>query len=215
MPAPLQVDIWSDIACPWCYIGKRKFERGLADFDRAADVTVRFHSYELAPDTPVDFDGTEVDFLTEYKGMDGAQVQQMLARVAGIAASVGLDYHFDRVRHTRTLHAHEAIHHAAAHGRQLEMVERLFRAYFVEGRHVGHVDALAELAAEIGLDRAETLRALEAGEHAAAVQADLDQAQVYGITAVPFYVLDGRYGIAGAQEPSVFTAALAQARDER
>jgi len=213
MPVSLAVDIWSDIACPWCYIGKRKFERGLADFDGAADVT--YHSYELSPDTPVDFDGSEVDFLTAYKGMAPEQVRQMLEQVRGIAASVGLDYHFDRVRHTRTLAAHQALHLAKEHGVQLELAEQLFAAYFVEGRHIGHVDELADLAADVGLDRAQTLQALESGTYARAVQADIDQAQVYGITAVPFFVLDGRYGVPGAQDPAVFTQVLTQARDER
>jgi predicted DsbA family dithiol-disulfide isomerase len=210
----LSVDIWSDIACPWCYIGKRKFEAGLADFDHADDVTVTYHSYELSPDTPVDFDGNEVDFLSAHKGIPVEQVQQMLQRVGDIAASVGLNYDFDAIRHTKTLKAHEALHFAKAKGKQLEYAERLFKAYFEQGEHVGRPERLADLGAEIGLDRAALLDALQSGVHAAEVQADLAQAQAYGITGVPFFVIDGRYGVSGAQDPATFTQALTQAHTE-
>src|SRR5690554_451056 len=128
--SPITVDVWSDIACPWCYIGKRKFEAGLAAFDGADDVTVTYHSYELAPDTPVDFEGSAVDFLSAHKGLPIEQVEQMLAQVGQVAESVGLSYDFSAVRQTKTLKAHEALHHARARGKQLELVERIFAAYF-------------------------------------------------------------------------------------
>lgn len=212
--AGVSVDVWSDIACPWCYIGKRKFERGLAAFEHPEQVQLTYHSYELSPDTPVDFDGSEVDFLAEYKGLPAGQVHQMLDRVQGIAASVGLNYDFDALRHTKTLKAHEALHYAKAHGRQLAFAERLFQAYFEQGEHLGRVERLADLGAEVGLDRAELLAALTSGEFAADVQADLEQARAYGIQGVPFFVIDGRYGISGAQDPEVFTAALRQVHAE-
>ena len=137
MSEPIKVDIWSDVQCPWCYIGKRKFEAGAAQF--GGDVEVEYHSYELAPDTPVDFEGTPIDYLSQRKGMPIDQVEQMLARVTGIAASVGLDYHYEDVHQTNTVKAHELIHYAKAHGRQLDMKERLLKAYFVDGRHVGRI----------------------------------------------------------------------------
>jgi predicted DsbA family dithiol-disulfide isomerase len=214
MATTLSVDIWSDVACPWCYIGKRKFEAGLAAFGDAEDVAVTYHSFELSPETPVDYEGGEVDFLVAYKGISAGQAEQMIGQVTDIAASVGLAYDFSALRHTRTLKAHEALHHAKAEGRQLDLAERLFKAYFEEGRHLGRLDDLADLAAEIGLDRAATLDALESGRYAAAVQADLDQARAYGIQGVPFYVIDGRYGISGAQDPGIFTIALERVRDE-
>src|SRR5699024_8531837 len=114
-------------------------------FDGADDVTVTYHSFELAPDTPVDFEGSEVDFLASHKGMPSEQVEQMLRQVTTIAGDVGLSYDFDRVRHTKTLLAHQALHFAKAHGKQLELVERLFAAYFEEGRHVGRIDELVAL----------------------------------------------------------------------
>lgn len=210
----MAVDIWSDIACPWCYIGKRKFEAGLAAFAGAADATVTYHSFELSPDTPVDFDGNEVDFLSAHKGMPAGQIERMLQQVGDIATSVGLHYDFDRIRHTKTLKAHEALHYAKTQGKQLELVERLFKAYFEQGEHLGKPERLAELAAEVGLDRDEVRTALESGRFTDAVQGDLEQAQAYGINGVPFFVIDGRYGVSGAQSPETFTAALAQAHAE-
>ncbi|HLS25419.1 MAG TPA: DsbA family oxidoreductase [Beutenbergiaceae bacterium] len=214
MSATISVDVWSDVACPWCYIGKRKFEAGLAAFDGAADVTVTYHSFELAPDTPVDFEGSEADFLAAHKGMPRKDVEQMLRQVATIAADVGLDYDFDSVRHTKTLLAHQALHFAKAHGKQLELVERLFAAYFEEGRHVGKAEELADLGVEVGLDREQLLAALHEATYAQDVEADLAQARSYGIRGVPFYVIGGRYGISGAQKPEVFTQALEQVRSE-
>ncbi len=209
----IKVDIWSDVQCPWCYIGKRKFEAGVAQFD--GTVEVEYHSFELSPDTPVDYAGTPVQYLSEKKGMPLAEVEQMLERVTGIAESVGLHYDYDSVHQTNTVISHELLHYAKAHGRQLEMKERLLKAYFIDGRHVGRIEDLADLAAEIGLDRADVVRSLTAHEHLAAVKADVAQAGAYGIQGVPFFVIDGRYGISGAQDPTAFTQALDQARADR
>lgn len=213
MSEPIKVDIWSDVQCPWCYIGKRKFEAGAKAFD--GEVEIEYHSFELAPDTPVDFDGTPVDYLSRHKGVPLDQAQQMIARVSSIAASVGLDYDYDHMHQTNTVKAHELIHYAKAHGRQLDMKERLLKAYFIDGRHVGRIEELADLAAEIGLDRADVVRALESNEYLADVKADVAQASEYGIQGVPFFVIDGKYGVSGAQEADTFTNVLTQVRDER
>jgi predicted DsbA family dithiol-disulfide isomerase len=210
---PIKVDIWSDVQCPWCYIGKRKFEAGAAEFD--GDVEVEYHSFELAPDTPVDFEGTPVDFLSQRKHIAPDQIAMMLDRVTSIAASVGLDYDYDHVHQTNTIKAHELLHFAKANGLQLEMKERLLKAYFVDGRHVGRIPDLADLAAEVGLDRDAVVRALESNEYLAHVKADVAQAQAYGIQGVPFFVIDGKYGVSGAQEAEAFVSVLEQARDER
>jgi len=215
---PIKIDIWSDIACPWCYIGKRKFEAGTGLFAGAGDgrdVEVEYHSFELSPDTPVDFDGSEVDFLAGHKGMPAEQVGQMLERVSGIASSVGLDYDFDNLKHTNTVKAHELLHFAKAHGKQLELAERLFKAYFVEGGHVGRVDDLADLAAEVGLDRAEALAALESEQYLADVREDQRTATEFGINGVPFFVIDGKYGVSGAQDAATFAQVLEQVWGER
>lgn len=218
----LAVDVWSDLACPWCFIGKRRFERGLGLFEQRraeageppVDVQVVLHSFELAPDTPVDFEGSAADFLAHHQGISAEQVATMHDQVTRIAASVGLAYDFASVRHTKTLKAHEVLHLALARGRQAEVAERLFRAYFEDGRHIGHDADLAELAGEAGLDPHEVRTALADGTYTDDVAADIAQARAYGISAVPFFVLDGRYGVAGAQEPDHLAAALEQVAAE-
>jgi predicted DsbA family dithiol-disulfide isomerase len=213
---PVKVDIWSDIACPWCFVGKRRFETAAAEFaTTGGELEVEYHSFELSPDTPVDFDGTEVDFLVSHKGMPAAQVEQMLGQMTELAATEGLAYDFDALQHTNTVKAHELLHFAKAKDRQLDMSERLFAAYFEEGRHVGRIDDLADLAAEIGLDRDEARAALTSGEHLPAVTADKQQAVAYGISGVPFFVIDGRFGVSGAQDPSALVEVLRKAADER
>jgi predicted DsbA family dithiol-disulfide isomerase len=208
---PISIDIWSDIACPWCYIGKRNLEAGLAAVaadDDAPQVAITFHSFELSPDTPVDFAGDEAEFLMGHKGMPRAQVEQMLDRVTGVARDAGLEYRFDLLQHTNTVKAHELLHHAKAQGRQHDMEERLMSAYFTEGRHVGRIDDLADLAEEVGLDRAAAHEALTSGRHLDDVRQDQAQAQAYGIQGVPFFVIDGQYGVSGAQPPEAFANVL-------
>ncbi|WP_456285210.1 DsbA family oxidoreductase [Microbacterium sp. JZ101] len=218
MTDAIKIDVWSDIACPWCYIGKRNLETGLAEVagdDDAPRVEVTFHSFELAPDTPVDFDGSELDFLVAHKGMAREQVEQMLERVTDVAAGAGLAYRFDILQHTNTVKAHELIHHAKANGRQLEVTERLMRAYFTEGRHVGRIDDLVDIAAEAGLDPDGAREALESGRHLPDVRRDQEQARAYGINGVPFFVIDGKYGVSGAQPPQAFAQVARQVWAER
>jgi predicted DsbA family dithiol-disulfide isomerase len=210
---PTKVDIWSDVQCPWCYIGKRKFEAGVAEFD--GEVEVEYHSFELSPDTPVDFEGTPADYMLEKRGVSHEQFEQMTQQVTAIAASVGLEYHFDQVHQTNTIKAHELLHYAKSQRRQLEMKERLLSAYFVEGGHLGRIGDLADLAAEIGLDRVEVTRVLSDNVFTAAVKDDVALAREYGIQGVPFFVFDGRYGVSGAQEATTFTEVLTQLRHEK
>lgn len=218
MSEPIKIDIWSDIACPWCYIGKRKFESGTGLFSGAGEgraVEVEYHSFELSPDTPVDFDGSEVDFLAGHKGIPAEQVHQMLDRVTGIGSSVGLDYDFDALQHTNTVKAHELLHFAKAQGKQLELAERLFEAYFIEGGHIGRADSLADLAVSVGLDREAALAAMESGEFLEAVREDQRTATEYGINGVPFFVIEGKYGVSGAQDAATFAQVLEQVWSER
>lgn len=212
----MRIDVWSDIACPWCYIGKRRFAEGARRYtaeggDRV--IEVEYHAFELAPDTPVDFEGDEVDFLVHHKGMSEAKVRRLLEQMTATAAEEGLAYDFGALKHTKTLRAHELLHLAKEHGRQEQMKERLLRAYFTEGRHIGRIESLADLAAEVGLDRDEVVAALEDERYRAAVIADFDLAGAYGIQGVPFYVIDGRYGVSGAQPPEVFAEVLRKAAE--
>jgi predicted DsbA family dithiol-disulfide isomerase len=210
---PIKVDIWSDVQCPWCYIGKRKFEAGVGL--SGLPVEVEYHSFELAPDTPVDFDGTPAEYLAQRKGMTLEQVGQMFERVTSIAASVGLDYDYDHVHQTNTVISHELVHFAKSKGRQLEMKERLLKAYFINGEHVGRIPDLVEIAVELGYDRDEVTEALESHRFLADVKADVALAGEYGIQGVPFFVIDGKYGVSGAQEAATFANVLAQVQSER
>ncbi|MER7795913.1 DsbA family oxidoreductase [Microbacterium sp. NPDC096154] len=213
-PAPIRIDVWSDIACPWCYIGKRNLENGLAAAagdDDAPQVEITYHSFELSPDTPVDFEGSSEDFLAERKGISRDEAKRMNDRVAQIAKDqADLHYRFDLQQHTNTVKAHELIHFAKEHGKQVEMTERLMSAYFVEGRHVGRIDQLVELAAELGLDADAARDALENDHYLPAVRQDQAQARAYGINGVPFFVIDGKYGVSGAQPAEAFTRVARQ-----
>lgn len=214
----LKVDVWSDVACPWCYIGKRRFAEGERLYRAAGgdqEVEVEYHSFELSPDLPADFNGSVIDYLHGLRGIPEAQVLQMIEHVTGLANAEGIEADFHAVHQTRTLKAHELLHLAKASGLQEPMKERLLSAYFVEGGDVGDLEQLADMAAEVGLDRDEVLVALAAGTFADDVRADMDQARAYGISGVPFYVIDGRYGISGAQSPETFARALAQAAGDR
>jgi predicted DsbA family dithiol-disulfide isomerase len=204
----IKIDVWSDIACPWCYIGKRNLENGLAAASADEDapvVEVTYHSFELSPDTPVDFEGGEADYLARHKGISPEQASSMLERVTGVAADAGLEYRFDLLQHTNTVKAHELLHFAKEQGRQLELAERLMSAYFTEGRHLGREDELVALAADAGLDADAARGALQSGRYLAAVRADQAQAAAYGINGVPFFVVDGKYGVSGAQPAEAFT----------
>ncbi|MBK5238774.1 MAG: DsbA family oxidoreductase [Actinomycetales bacterium] len=143
------------------------------------------------------------------------QVHAMLTRVTDVARGVGLEYNYDAVHQTNTIKAHELMHFAKEHGKQAQMKERLLSAYFVEGKHVGRIEDLADLAQDVGLDRAVALEALANNHYLTDVKADVAQAETYGISGVPFYVIDGKYGVSGAQDPETFKNVLEQARDER
>ncbi|MGZ0710771.1 DsbA family oxidoreductase (plasmid) [Coraliomargarita sp. W4R53] len=218
MTDAIKIDVWSDIACPWCFIGKRNLETGLAtaslDQD-APQVEVTYRSFELSPDTPVDFDGDELQFLADHKGMAREQVTEMLDRVTSVAAEAGLEYNFDILKHTNTVKAHELLHFAKENEHQLPLAERLMTAYFTEGRHLGRVDDLVDLAAEVGLNADDARAALENDTYLDAVRADQAQARAYGINGVPFFVVDGKYGVSGAQPAEAFTQIVRQVWEER
>ncbi|MBN9223332.1 MAG: disulfide bond formation protein DsbA [Microbacterium sp. SCN 70-27] len=218
MTERIKIDVWSDIACPWCYIGKRNLENGLATTasdEDAPEVEITYHSFELSPDTPVDFAGDELDFLEGHKGMPRERVRELLDNVTGVAANAGLEYRFDILQHTNTVKAHELLHFAKEQGAQQAMAERLMAAYFTEGRHVGRIDDLVALAAEAGLDADAAREALESGRHLPDVRADQAQAQAYGIQGVPFFVIDGKYGVSGAQPAEAFAQITRQVWAER
>lgn len=213
-PDRLRVDIWSDIACPWCHIGKRRFETALRDFAHREQVEVVWHSFELDPSAPAHNSLGMAEALARKYGRSVPEAQGMMAHMTGVAAQEGLEYHFERTRLTNTFLAHQLLHLAAQHGRQDAMKERLLLAYLSQGEPLAELDTLVRLATEVGLDGQDVRLALEAGSYASAVRQDEAQAQALGISGVPFFVLGGKYGVSGAQEPGVLLGALNQVWQE-
>jgi predicted DsbA family dithiol-disulfide isomerase len=207
----MQIEIWSDVVCPWCYIGKRRFEAALAQFAHRDEVVVAWRSYELDPHAPREEEGSLNDMLARKLRVSTAQAAAMNQRVIDLAAGEGLDYQLARARPGNTFDAHRLIHLAAAHNLQAVAKERLLRAYFTEGRPIGDLDTLAQIGAELGLPGDEVRAMLEGDAYAADVRADQRRAAEFGIQGVPFFVIDERYGVSGAQPAAVFLDALEQA----
>jgi predicted DsbA family dithiol-disulfide isomerase len=199
----LQVEIWSDVVCPWCYIGKRRFEAAVERFD--GEVEVVWRSFQLDPEAPAVREHTATEHLAAKYGMSVEQAEASHAQMTELAAHEGLEYHFERARGGNSFDAHRLLHLAAAHGLQDAAGERLMRAYFTEGVAIGDREALIALAAEIGLDARE---ALEGDDYADAVREDELLARRIGIQGVPFFVLNRRYGVSGAQPADVLVQAL-------
>jgi predicted DsbA family dithiol-disulfide isomerase len=207
----MDVEIWSDVVCPWCYVGKRQFEEALGRFGHADEVDVSWRSFELDPSSPSEV-GMSMDRILERKyGMSAEQAQAANQKMTALAAGVGLEYHLDRVRAGNTFDAHRLIHLAATHGLGGAMKERLLAAYFTEGRSVGDHATLTELATEVGLDPVETAEMLAGESFATEVRADEARATALGATGVPFFVIDETYGVAGAQGADALLGALERA----
>jgi predicted DsbA family dithiol-disulfide isomerase len=207
----MQVEIWSDVVCPFCYVGKRRFEAALAAFRHRDRVEVTWRSFELDPHAPRSVTGGLVDRLASKYGVPREQAAAMNANVVAMAAAEGIDFRVDDARPGNTLDAHRLLHHAAAHGLQDAANERLLRAYFSEGRAIGDRDTMVGLAAEVGLD-ADAVRAMLAGEaHVDDVRADEREAARFGIQGVPFFVIDRAYGVSGAQPVEAFAQVLERA----
>jgi predicted DsbA family dithiol-disulfide isomerase len=202
----MRIDVWSDVACPWCYVGKRRLEAALARFPH--DVEVVWRSFELDPSALPVREGDTADHLAAKYGRTRAQAQEMLDSMTATAAAEGVEMRFDRARGGSTYDAHRVLHLAAARGKQGEVKERLFRAYFTDGVCVGVPDELVAVAVGAGLDEAEVRWLLEGDAYGEAVRADEDEARRLGITGVPFFVVDGRYGVSGAQPADVLLQVL-------
>jgi len=210
----VHVEIWSDIACPWCYIGKRRFETALAQYEHRDEVTVTWRSFELDPAAPAEREGSHHAHLAAKYGTSLEQAKAMHRNMTETAAAEGLAYDFDRVRGGNTFDAHRLIHLGAAHGIQDAVKERLLRGYFTEGEPIGYHDALRRLAVDAGLPDDEVADVLASDRFAAEVREDERTARALGITAVPFFVVDRAYGAAGAQPPEQLLELLRHARPE-
>lgn len=211
----MQIEIWSDIACPWCYVGRRRLESALNNFEHRDQVEIVWRSFELDPNAPDHYPGTVGDMLTKKYGMSRQQVEAGHAHLTELGAQVGIAYHFDTMRPGNSFDAHRVIHLAEHHGLQSEMKERIQRAYFTEGQAFSDHPTLVQLATEIGLDADETRQMLASDTYAADVRADERRAAEFGISGVPFFLFDEKYAISGAQPTEVFTTALEKAWQDR
>jgi predicted DsbA family dithiol-disulfide isomerase len=206
----MRVEIWSDIVCPWCFVGKRRFEAALARFDHRDEVEVVWRSFELDPGAPVEREGRYTARLAAKYGISESAAEEMVERMTRAGDDAGADIRFDRARPGNTFDAHRLIHLALERGVQDEVKERLLAATFTDGRPIGRPETLVEVAVEAGLD-GEEVRAMLAGDRFAdQVRADERQARALGITAVPFFVIDRAYGVPGAQPADVLLDVLCQ-----
>lgn len=206
----MNIEIWSDVVCPWCYIGKRRFEAALAQFAHRDQVTITWRSFELDPQAPRVSSGNLNAVLSKKLGISPERAAAMHSQVTALAAEEGLDYHFDRAQHGNTFDAHRLIHFAQTHGLQAIAKERLLQAYFTEGRAISDRETLVSLGVEIGLPADAVRDMLLSDSYADAVRADERRAQQLGISGVPFYVIDGAYGVSGAQPAATFLDVLEQ-----
>ncbi|MEU3306152.1 DsbA family oxidoreductase [Nocardiopsis sp. NPDC055551] len=207
----MRIEVWSDIVCPWCYIGKRRLERALADFEHAEEVEILWRSFQLDPTFPQGVSEPVYDSLAKKMNAPREQVQAMTEQVQQVAAQEGLRYDFAGGVMVNTFDAHRLTHLAREHGLGDAAHERLMNAQLVQGRVLNDVDTLVELAGEIGLDTERARTVLEGDQYADQVRADIEEARRLGATGVPFFVLDRALGISGAQPLEVFSAALDKA----
>jgi predicted DsbA family dithiol-disulfide isomerase len=211
----MQVEIWSDVVCPWCYLGKRRFERALASFAHRDDVDVVYRSFELDPSAAPGVTTPTVELLAGKYGMSVAQAHHAQQQMERRAEQDGLSFRMDGLRSGNTRDAHRLLHLAKVRGRQAELAERLHRAYFVDQVSIFDQASLADLAAEVGLDRDEVTQVLSSDEFDDQVRADEETARSLGATGVPFFVIDRRYGVSGAQSAETIAQVLGRAWADR
>ena len=207
----MQIEVWSDVVCPWCAIGRERLRQALAMFAHRDAVAVRWRSFELDPSAPPTVPGAYVDRMASKYGTSREQAQAMVDRMTAQGAVEGLDFRFDRAQPGNTFDAHRLLHLAADHGLQDAVKGRLLTGYLSEAAAIGDPATLADLATSAGLDASEVASVLSGDAYADAVRADERQAQAFGISGVPFFVIDRRYGVAGAQPVRVLHDALTQA----
>lgn len=210
----MKIEVWSDYVCPFCYIGKRKLEQALEKTGFSNEAEIIFKSYELDPNSPEVSEETTVSALARKYGTTEAEAQSMTANVSAAAKEVGLDYNFSKIRPANTFNAHRLVKWAQEHGKAAELSENLFRAYFIENREIGRKEVLAHIAEETGLSRKEAESALDSERYTDDVREDIEEGRQLGVQGVPFFVLNRKYAISGAQPDEVFEQALRKAEEE-
>lgn len=204
----MQIEIWSDVICPWCYIGKQRFEAALADFSHKQDVQVVWRSFELDPKSPSQYSETLIEILSRKYHVSLQEAENMNTRVSSLAKQAGLEYRLSEARPGNTFDAHRLLHLAASRHVGDQAMERIMHAYFSESLPVGDRAALSRLAPEFAITTKDALEMFESDAYVEAVRADEARAVAFGISGVPFFVIDGKIGISGAQPVEVFADAL-------
>ncbi|RRB06616.1 DsbA family oxidoreductase [Larkinella rosea] len=204
----MKVEIWSDVMCPFCYIGKRKFETALAQFENKDSIEIEWKSFQLNPAQETDPTRSVTEYLAEVKGWTLGYARQMNDYVTNMAREVGLQYDFDKAIIANSFDAHRVVQLAKKHGQGDAMEERLFKAYFTEGLNTADHETLLRLGVEIGLDSEEVKQVLASDQYRNEVKADINEARQVGVTGVPFFVFNQKYAVSGAQAPETFLGAL-------
>jgi predicted DsbA family dithiol-disulfide isomerase len=210
----MKIEIWSDIMCPFCYIGKKRFDDALGQFEHKDEIEVEWKSFMLSPDLKTDPTKNNNQFLAEHKGISLEEATGMNNYVTDMAAQAGLTYDFNKAIVANSFNAHRFSHFAKQYGKQNEAEEKLFAAYFTEGKNIDDAETLMAMAAELELDVTKLANVMGSGAYAKDVMADIDEAQELGIRGVPFFVLNRKYAISGAQETAVFLDTLQKAYAE-
>ncbi len=210
----MKVEIWSDVVCPFCYIGKTKFEETLNKFAEKNNIEVEWKSYQLMPDVITQQEKNIDQILSETKGISIEQAKQMNAQAALMGKQAGLQYNFDKAIVANTFKAHQFIHYAKSKGKQMEAEELMFKSYFTDGKNIDDIPTLLELGKSIGLNTVDLKQALESQTFAKDVKSDISQAQNIGVRGVPFFLFNGKYAVSGAQDSKVFLEALEKSYNE-
>jgi predicted DsbA family dithiol-disulfide isomerase len=210
----MQVEIWSDVMCPFCYIGKRKFEAALSQFVHKENIEVIWKSYMLNPEMKTDTNKNSIVALAEHKGISIEESKEMHNYVVEMATNVGLKYNMDKTISANSFNAHRLTHYAKSQGKQLEIEEKLFEAYFILGKNIDDTNTLIGLGESVGLSKETLVKVIKGNDYAEDVRQDVYEAQQVGVRGVPFFVFDRKYAVSGAQESAVFLQSLQKSFDE-
>lgn len=210
----MKIEIWSDVMCPFCYIGKKNFEHALEKLPFKEEVEVEWKSFQLDPTLEPSETKTTAEYFREKKGFPEEQAKQMTAQVIQMGKASGIDFNFEQALITNTFPAHKLLHLAKKHGKSSEMEEELFKAHFLNGENIGNIEILSDLAQNIGVSKEEAIQTLRSDEFDDQVSQDILEARNNGVSGVPFFILNGKYSVSGAQPSQVFEEALTQTYNE-
>jgi len=213
-PEKMTIEVWSDVMCPFCYIGKRRMEEALEQFPHRDSISIVWKSYQLNPNMVTDPDQNINQYLALHKGISVQEAEKMNQYVTEMAGSVGLEYKLDQAIVANSMKAHRFAHYAKSLGKQDEAEELLFKSYFCDGKNTDDIEVLISLAEQIGLEAENMRLMLNSDQFKSEVQEDIKEAEGIGVTGVPFFVFDGKYSLSGAQNSEVFLNALEKSYSE-